>query len=198
MLASELFQQPDGSTTPPTRLCRAPPSSTRRRSVGVSTENTSTTTDPKKTSTNHHNQPPQQTTSTKRSQGLAFQDEKAVNWCAGLGTVLANEEIIDGTSERGGFPVERCHPCNHTPVSTPLYPHPVFTPRLHTPFYTHVFTAADSLLRGATRHTHSSIPSHTLTPIPAHPHTHACQRGDHWRQVRARRIPRREVSCYRR
>ena len=40
-------------------------------------------------------------------QGLAYQDEKAVNWCAGLGTVLANEEIIDGKSERGGFPVER-------------------------------------------------------------------------------------------
>jgi len=40
-------------------------------------------------------------------QGLAFQDEKPVNWCAGLGTVLANEEIIDGLSERGGFPVER-------------------------------------------------------------------------------------------
>jgi leucyl-tRNA synthetase len=39
--------------------------------------------------------------------GLAYQDEIAVNWCPGLGTVLANEEIIDGLSERGGFPVER-------------------------------------------------------------------------------------------
>jgi leucyl-tRNA synthetase len=31
----------------------------------------------------------------------------AVNWCPALGTVLANEEVIDGKSERGGYPVER-------------------------------------------------------------------------------------------
>ena len=39
--------------------------------------------------------------------GLAFQDEIPVNWCAELGTVLANEEVIDGKSERGNFPVVR-------------------------------------------------------------------------------------------
>ena len=39
--------------------------------------------------------------------GLAKQEEVAVNWCAELGTVLANEEVIDGKSERGGFPVVR-------------------------------------------------------------------------------------------
>jgi len=39
--------------------------------------------------------------------GLAFQDKKLVNWCPELGTVLANEEIIDGLSERGSFPVVR-------------------------------------------------------------------------------------------
>jgi len=39
--------------------------------------------------------------------GLAYQDEIPVNWCAALGTVLANEEVIDGKSERGGHPVER-------------------------------------------------------------------------------------------
>mmetsp|Transcript_8919 Transcript_8919/g.28303 ORF Transcript_8919/g.28303 Transcript_8919/m.28303 type:complete len:859 (-) Transcript_8919:181-2757(-) len=39
--------------------------------------------------------------------GLAEQREVAVNWCPALGTVLANEEVIDGKSERGGFPVER-------------------------------------------------------------------------------------------
>ena len=38
---------------------------------------------------------------------LAYIDEVAVNWCPALGTVLANEEIIDGKSERGGHPVER-------------------------------------------------------------------------------------------
>ncbi|ANU23742.1 leucine--tRNA ligase [Planococcus donghaensis] len=39
--------------------------------------------------------------------GLAYVDEVAVNWCPALGTVLANEEVIDGKSERGGHPVER-------------------------------------------------------------------------------------------
>jgi leucyl-tRNA synthetase len=39
--------------------------------------------------------------------GLAYQAEIPVNWCAELGTVLANEEVIDGKSERGGHPVER-------------------------------------------------------------------------------------------
>jgi leucyl-tRNA synthetase len=38
---------------------------------------------------------------------LAYQAEVPVNWCAELGTVLANEEVIDGKSERGGFPVVR-------------------------------------------------------------------------------------------
>ncbi|MCH2114046.1 MAG: leucine--tRNA ligase [Pirellulales bacterium] len=38
---------------------------------------------------------------------LAFQSEAPVNWCPALGTVLANEEIIDGKSERGDHPVER-------------------------------------------------------------------------------------------
>ena len=39
--------------------------------------------------------------------GLAYQAEVPVNWCPALGTVLANEEVIDGKSERGGHPVER-------------------------------------------------------------------------------------------
>lgn len=39
--------------------------------------------------------------------GLAEQSEVLVNWCAALGTVLANEEVIDGKSERGDHPVER-------------------------------------------------------------------------------------------
>ena len=38
---------------------------------------------------------------------LAFVAEVAVNWCPELGTVLANEEVIDGKSEVGGFPVVR-------------------------------------------------------------------------------------------
>jgi leucyl-tRNA synthetase len=38
---------------------------------------------------------------------LAYIDEVAVNWCPALGTVLANEEVIDGKSERGSHPVVR-------------------------------------------------------------------------------------------
>ena len=38
---------------------------------------------------------------------LAYVDYKPVNWCPELGTVLANEEVIDGKSERGGYPVIR-------------------------------------------------------------------------------------------
>jgi len=39
--------------------------------------------------------------------GLAYQAEIPVNWCPALGTVLANEEVSDGKSERGGHPVLR-------------------------------------------------------------------------------------------
>ena len=38
---------------------------------------------------------------------LAYQCDALVNWCPALGTVLANEEVIDGKSERGGHPVQR-------------------------------------------------------------------------------------------
>ncbi len=38
---------------------------------------------------------------------LAYRAESNVNWCPGLGTVLANDEVKDGFSERGGFPVEK-------------------------------------------------------------------------------------------
>ena len=38
---------------------------------------------------------------------LAYVDYQPVNWCPELGTVLANEEVIDGKSERGGYPVIR-------------------------------------------------------------------------------------------
>ena len=39
--------------------------------------------------------------------GLAYLDNVPVNWCPALGTVLANEEVIDGKSERGGYEVIR-------------------------------------------------------------------------------------------
>jgi len=41
------------------------------------------------------------------NKGLAYVDEVPVNWCPALGTVLANEEVIDGKSERGNHPVIR-------------------------------------------------------------------------------------------
>ena len=40
-------------------------------------------------------------------EGLAYEDDVPVNWCPELGTVLANEEVIDGKSEVGGYPVVR-------------------------------------------------------------------------------------------
>ena len=36
---------------------------------------------------------------------ITYLGETMVNWCAGLGTVLANDEVVDGVSERGGYPV---------------------------------------------------------------------------------------------
>lgn len=45
------------------------------------------------------------------TKGLAFQKETLVWWCEALGTVLANEEVIDGKSERGN------HPCVRMPLS---------------------------------------------------------------------------------
>jgi leucyl-tRNA synthetase len=50
---------------------------------------------------------PQERLDVIAGQRLAYTDEVPVNWCPGLGTVLANEEVIDGKSEVGGFPVER-------------------------------------------------------------------------------------------
>lgn len=38
---------------------------------------------------------------------LAYLKESSVNWCAALGTVLANDEVVGGVSERGGYPVEQ-------------------------------------------------------------------------------------------
>ncbi len=38
---------------------------------------------------------------------IAYQSEAMVNWCSALGTVLSNDEVKDGVSERGGYPVER-------------------------------------------------------------------------------------------
>jgi len=38
---------------------------------------------------------------------LTYLRESTVNWCPALGTVLANDEVKDGFSERGGYPVEQ-------------------------------------------------------------------------------------------
>ena len=38
---------------------------------------------------------------------FTFPEESYVNWCPALGTVLSNDEVKDGVSERGGYPVER-------------------------------------------------------------------------------------------
>ena len=49
----------------------------------------------------------QQKSNTLMNYRIAFMGETMVNWCAGLGTVLANDEVVDGVSVRGGFPVEQ-------------------------------------------------------------------------------------------
>ena len=43
----------------------------------------------------------------RRERRLAYVDDLPVNWCPQLGTVLSNEEVVEGRSEVGGFPVER-------------------------------------------------------------------------------------------
>ncbi len=50
---------------------------------------------------------PQRSAAIRTKQRLAYQSFAPVNWCSALGTVLANEEVIDGKSERGGHPVTR-------------------------------------------------------------------------------------------
>ena len=49
----------------------------------------------------------QQVFLTLYEKGLAYRKEVPVNWCPALKTVLANEEVVDGKSERGGHPVQR-------------------------------------------------------------------------------------------
>ncbi len=61
---------------------------------------------------------------------LAFQKETTVNWCEELGTVLANDEVKDGLSERGGYPV---------------------TQKLMTQWYLRITAYADRLLEGLNR-----------------------------------------------
>ncbi|MCB0508606.1 MAG: leucine--tRNA ligase [Bacteroidetes bacterium] len=51
--------------------------------------------------------PPKQQQAILMNYRLAFQKESFVNWCPALGTVLANDEVINGVSERGGHPVEK-------------------------------------------------------------------------------------------
>lgn len=48
------------------------------------------------------------------SEMFITQAEVPVNWCPALGTVLANEEVVDGVSERGGYPVVRKVCCSET------------------------------------------------------------------------------------
>ncbi len=50
---------------------------------------------------------PKEKNDTLMNYRIAFLGETMVNWCAGLGTVLANDEVVDGVSIRGGYPVEQ-------------------------------------------------------------------------------------------
>ena len=59
------------------------------------------------TATDWKNYSEKQQSDTLLKYRLTYLSETMVNWCPGLGTVLANEEVKEGLSERGGFPVER-------------------------------------------------------------------------------------------
>lgn len=52
---------------------------------------------------------------------IAYLGETMVNWCPQLGTVLANDEVIDGVSERGGFPVIQKKCANGVSVYLPMH-----------------------------------------------------------------------------
>ncbi len=54
-----------------------------------------------------HNFPEKEKQNILMKYRLAYYSEAYVNWCPALGTVLANDEVKDGVSERGGFPIER-------------------------------------------------------------------------------------------
>src|SRR5882757_3388982 len=60
-----------------------------------------------KRTASHPNEPADELRAFLDEHRLAYVSEAPVNWCPELGTVLANEEVIDGKSERGGFPVVR-------------------------------------------------------------------------------------------
>ena len=55
-------------------------------------------------------------------QRLAYIDEVPVNWCPGLGTVLANEEVIDGKSERRRIPRRTPAACGNGCCASPPTP----------------------------------------------------------------------------
>lgn len=73
---------------------------------------------------------PQEKESVLQRYRLAFQKETTVNWCEELGTVLANDEVKDGLSERGGYPV---------------------TQKLMKQWYLRITAYADRLLEGLNR-----------------------------------------------
>ena len=52
--------------------------------------------------------------------GIAKEKEIQVNWCEGLGCVLANDEVVDGKSERGSYPVEKRY-MKQWAIDTPKY-----------------------------------------------------------------------------
>ena len=88
---------PPSST--PSRPARTPPSRQRRTSIDWDRE--VNTTDPK------YYRWTQWIFEQLYKKGLAYVAEVPVNWCPALGTVLANEEVVDGRSERGNHPVVR-------------------------------------------------------------------------------------------
>ena len=94
--------------------------------------------------------------------GLAYQATVPVNWCPALGTVLANEEVIDGKSERGGHPVDACRSASGccgsppTPIGSPRISSSSTGPRGRSPR-----SATGSAARRARRSTSGSTATRT-------------------------------------
>jgi len=114
--------------------------------------------------------------------GLAYQATVPVNWCPALGTVLANEEVVDGKSERGGHPVYRT-PLRQWMLKITAYADRLAEDLALVDWPEGTLTAAGSAVRRAPRSSSVSTvtrtrasPSSRRGPIPSWARPTSCSR----------------------